>query len=149
MFTSEYLRELTNKAIASLGGTPEAERLFEPVRYILSIGGKRLRPVMCLLSCNIFSDKIDEALMPAVGIEVFHNFTLIHDDIMDGDVTRRGVPTVHTVWSEPIAILAGDVLYAKAFEFICLSNAGDLEKIRAVKMLSLIHILTLPTNREV
>lgn len=55
---------------------------------------------------------------------------------MDGDVTRRGVPTVHTVWSEPIAILAGDVLYAKAFEFICLSNAGDLEKIRAVKMLA-------------
>src|SRR5690606_32674187 len=110
MFTSEYLRELTDKAIASLGGTPEADRLFEPVRYIMSIGGKRLRPVMCLLSCNIFRDKIDEAVMPAVGIEVFHNFTLIHDDIIDKAEVRRGSPTVHAKWGPDQAVLSGDVM---------------------------------------
>ena len=94
MFTSDYLRELSDKAIASLGVSPEADKLFSSVRYILSIGGKRLRPVMCLMACNLFKDKIDEAVMPAVGIEVFHNFTLIHDDIIDKADLRRGSPTV-------------------------------------------------------
>ncbi|HHU99453.1 MAG TPA: polyprenyl synthetase family protein [Bacteroidales bacterium] len=132
MFTSEYLRELTNKAIASLGGTPEAERLFEPVRYILSIGGKRLRPVMCLLSCNIFSDKIDEAVMPAVGIEVFHNFTLIHDDIIDKDEVRRGSPTVHAKWGPDQAVLSGDVMAFIAME--CIGQAPERALPKVLKL---------------
>jgi geranylgeranyl diphosphate synthase type II len=132
MFTSDYLRELTDKAIASLGGTPEAEKLFSPVRYIMSIGGKRLRPVMCLLACNIFRDKIDEAVMPAVGIEVFHNFTLIHDDIIDKAEVRRGSPTVHSKWGPDQAILSGDVMAFVAVE--CIGQAPEKALPKALKL---------------
>ncbi len=132
MFTSDYLRELTDKAIASLGGTPEAEKLFSPVRYIMSIGGKRLRPVMCLLACNIFRDKIDEAVMPAVGIEVFHNFTLIHDDIIDRAEMRRGSPTVHSKWGPDQAILSGDVMAFVAVE--CIGQAPEKALPKALKL---------------
>jgi geranylgeranyl diphosphate synthase type II len=118
MFASDYLRELSDKAITSMGGSPEADKLFAPVRYIMSIGGKRLRPVMCLLACNLFKDKIDEAVMPAVGIEVFHNFTLIHDDIIDKADMRRGSPTVHTKWGPDQAVLSGDVMAFIAVECI-------------------------------
>ena len=118
MFASDYLRELSDKAIAGLGASAEADRLFAPVRYIMSIGGKRLRPVMCLMACNLFRDKIDEAVMPAVGIEVFHNFTLIHDDIIDKADMRRGSPTVHSKWGPDQAILSGDVMTFVAGECI-------------------------------
>jgi geranylgeranyl diphosphate synthase type II len=128
MFTSDYLRELSDKAITSLGGTPEAEKLFAPVRYIMSIGGKRLRPVMCLMACNLFRDKIDEAVMPAVGIEVFHNFTLIHDDIIDKADMRRGSPTVHTKWGSDQAILSGDVMAFIAVECVGLAPVTALPK---------------------
>jgi len=128
MFTSDYLRELSDKAITSLGGTPEAEKLFAPVRYIMSIGGKRLRPVMCLMACNLFRDKIDEAVMPAVGIEVFHNFTLIHDDIIDKADMRRGSPTVHTKWGSDQAILSGDVMAFIAVECVSLAPVTALPK---------------------
>ena len=75
--------------------------------------------------------------MPAaLALELTHSFTLIHDDIMDGDAFRRGVPTVHTKWDEPTAILAGDVLYARAFDFICISLASDNAKVRAISMLA-------------
>ena len=123
MFTSDYLRELSDKAIASLGVSPEADKLFSPVRYILSIGGKRLRPVMCLMACNLFKDKIDEAVMPAVGIEVFHNFTLIHDDIIDKADLRRGSPTVHSKWGSDQALLSGDVMAFVAVE--CIGQAPE------------------------
>lgn len=132
MFTSDYLRELSDKAVASLAGTPEAGKLFEPVRYIMSIGGKRLRPVMCLMACNLFRDKIDEAVMPAVGIEVFHNFTLIHDDIIDRAEVRRGSPTVHTKWGSDQAILSGDVMAFVAVE--CIGQAPEKALPKALKL---------------
>jgi geranylgeranyl diphosphate synthase type II len=126
MFSSEYLRELTDKAVSSLGVSTEADKLFAPVRYILSVGGKRIRPVMCLMACNLFKDKIDEAVMPAVGIEVFHNFTLIHDDIIDKADLRRGSPTVHSKWGYNQAILSGDVMAFLATECIGQAPAGAL-----------------------
>jgi geranylgeranyl diphosphate synthase type II len=132
MFTSDYLRELSDKAVASLGGTPEAEKLFAPVRYIMSIGGKRLRPVMCLMACNLFRDKIDEAVMPAVGIEVFHNFTLIHDDIIDKAEMRRGSPTVHNKWGAEQALLSGDVMAFVAVE--CIGQAPEKVLPKALKL---------------
>lgn len=132
MFTSDYLRELSDKAVASLAGTPEAGKLFEPVRYIMSIGGKRLRPVMCLMACNLFRDKIDEAVMPAVGIEVFHNFTLIHDDIIDRAEVRRGSPTVHAKWGSDQAILSGDVMAFVAVE--CIGQAPEKALPKALKL---------------
>ncbi len=132
MFTSDYLRELSDKAITSLGVSAEADKLFAPVRYILSIGGKRLRPVMCLLACNLFKDKIDEAVMPAAGIEVFHNFTLIHDDIIDKADLRRGSPTVHSKWGHDQAILSGDVMAFVAVE--CIGQAPEKALPRTLKL---------------
>lgn len=110
MYNQSELRDLVDKALLNLSYSNEAEKLIEPVRYILSIGGKRIRPVMALMACNLFSDKIDSAVMPAAGIEVFHNFTLVHDDIMDNASVRRNLPTIHSKWNINQAILSGDVM---------------------------------------
>jgi Geranylgeranyl pyrophosphate synthase len=110
MFTQSELKKMVNKAIQNLSYNEETEKLNDPVKYILSIGGKRLRPVLALMACNLYSDKIDEAVIPATGLEVFHNFTLIHDDIMDNAPVRRNVPTVHSKWNINQAVLSGDVM---------------------------------------
>lgn len=132
MFSSEYLRDISDRAIASLTSSPEAERLYDPVKYILSQGGKRIRPVLCLMACNLFSDQIDEAIMPAVGIEVFHNFTLVHDDIIDKSEIRRGVATVHTKWGIEQAVLSGDVMTFIASD--CMVQAPEKQLIRILKL---------------
>jgi geranylgeranyl diphosphate synthase, type II len=110
MYTQSELKKLVNKAILNLFYNEEAEKLNEPVKYILSIGGKRLRPVLALVACNLFSDTIDDAVIPATGLEVFHNFTLVHDDIMDHAPFRRNLPTVHNKWNLNQAVLSGDVM---------------------------------------
>ena len=110
MYNQADLKELVEKAILNLSYNTEAGRLIDPVKYILSIGGKRLRPVLALMACNLFNDKIDEAVMPATGMEIFHNFTLVHDDIMDQAPVRRNFPTVHTKWNINQAVLSGDVM---------------------------------------
>jgi len=110
MYNQEELKNLVDKAIINLSFNAEARKLIDPVEYILSIGGKRLRPVLALMACNLFSDKIDEAIMPATGLEVFHNFTLVHDDIMDQASLRRNFPTVHNKWNINQAVLSGDVM---------------------------------------
>lgn len=121
MFTREELKSIVNKAILNISYEADADHLYEPVKYILSIGGKRLRPIMTLMSCNLFSDSIDSAIVPAVGLEVFHNFTLVHDDIMDNSSMRRGTETVHTRWNNNQAILSGDVMAFVAND--CISQA--------------------------
>lgn len=90
--------------------------LYDPIRYIMSLGGKRMRPLMTLLTASLFTDDWQKALKPAVAVEVFHNFTLLHDDIMDRAPLRRGQPTVHEKWNTNIAILSGDVMLVKAYE---------------------------------
>jgi geranylgeranyl diphosphate synthase type II len=110
MYSHTELKEVVDRALINLSYNQEAEKLIEPVKYIISIGGKRLRPVMALMACNLFSDKIDDAILPAAGIEVFHNFTLVHDDVMDKADLRRGFPTVHNKWTLNQAVLSGDVM---------------------------------------
>ncbi|MGA2405142.1 MAG: polyprenyl synthetase family protein [Bacteroidales bacterium] len=110
MYNQSDLKKLVDRAIINLLYNEEAEKLNDPVKYILSVGGKRLRPVLALMACNLFSDKIDEAIMPATGLEVFHNFTLVHDDIMDQATIRRNLPTVHSKWNINQAVLSGDVM---------------------------------------
>lgn len=110
MYNHSELKELVDKAIVNLSYNTEAEKLISPVKYIFSIGGKRLRPIMALMACNLFSDKIDDAVIPATGLEVFHNFTLVHDDIMDQSSLRRNFQTVHVKWNINQAILSGDVM---------------------------------------
>ncbi len=105
--------------------------------HLLTAGGKRLRPAVLLLAADVVNQGSSPDVMPAaLALELTHTFTLIHDDIMDEDTLRRGVPTVHTKWDMPTGILAGDVLYARAFEFICMSEASDNAKVRAVSMLA-------------
>ncbi|MDD1675837.1 MAG: polyprenyl synthetase family protein [Methanomicrobiales archaeon] len=105
--------------------------------HLLLAGGKRLRPSLLLLSADAVKKGSSYDLMPAaLAVELTHTFTLIHDDIMDRDAERRGVPTVHTLWDEPTAILAGDVLYARAFEFLSVTPATEGAKLRAVSLLA-------------
>ena len=96
----------------------EPTELYEPINYILNVGGKRLRPALVLMSCNLFCDDIEKALAPAHAIEIFHNFTLVHDDIMDEAPLRRGQPTIHTKYDTNIAILSGDVMLVYAYEYL-------------------------------
>ncbi|MBK7886194.1 MAG: polyprenyl synthetase family protein [Bacteroidetes bacterium] len=92
--------------------------LYEPVRYMLSLGGKRMRPVLVLLANKMFNGKAEVAFPAAAGIEVFHNFTLLHDDIMDNAPLRRGKPTVHEKWNANIAILSGDAMFVKSCQLM-------------------------------
>ncbi|MCB2410390.1 polyprenyl synthetase family protein [Hymenobacter lucidus] len=96
------------------GEAPEA--LYEPIRYIMALGGKRIRPLLTLLGAHLFTDDLDPIIKPALGTEVFHNFTLLHDDIMDQAPLRRGQPTVHEKWNANVAILSGDVMLVRAYE---------------------------------
>ncbi len=105
--------------------------------HLLSAGGKRLRPAVVMLAADaVKQGSSQDIIHAALALELTHTFTLIHDDIMDEDTLRRGVQTVHTKWDMPTGILAGDVLYARAFEFICKAKAHDDAKVRAVSMLA-------------
>lgn len=92
--------------------------LYEPIRYIMALGGKRLRPILTLIGASLYDQNWQKAVKPAIAMEVFHNFTLLHDDIMDKAPTRRGQPTVHKKWNDNVAILSGDVMLVKAYELL-------------------------------
>ncbi|WP_353722913.1 polyprenyl synthetase family protein [Dyadobacter sp. 676] len=100
----------------SYGETPA--ELYEPITYIMSLGGKRFRPLLTLLAASIFDTDIKKAMKPAMAVEVFHNFTLMHDDIMDRAPLRRGMPTVHEKWNANTAILSGDVMLIRAYDLL-------------------------------
>ena len=103
--------------------------LFEPIKYTLSLGGKRIRPSLMLLACNIYDEAIEKAIKPALGMEVFHNFTLLHDDLMDQADIRRHQPTVHKKWNTNAAILSGDAMLIAAYQLIGETPAPFLNKI--------------------
>jgi len=104
---------------------PPAE-LYEPARYMLTLGGKRIRPLFVLLAADLFNGKTDDAIPAALAIELFHNFTLVHDDIMDNAPLRRNQPTVHQKWNSSTAILSGDVMLVKAYQWIGKSKLCDV-----------------------
>jgi len=110
MYTLLEARNLVEKHIQTMSIPDSPSELYEPVSYILSLGGKRIRPALVLLACDLYSGAVESALIPAVAIEVFHNFTLLHDDIMDRSELRRGQPTVHIKYNENVALLSGDVM---------------------------------------
>ena len=142
MYNHSELKNLVDKAIINLSYSPEAEKLIAPVKYILSIGGKRLRPVLALMSCNLFSDKIDEAIIPAAGLEVFHNFTLVHDDIIDQAAVRRNYPTVHNKWDINQAVLSGDVMAFIANDCFLQAPSGSMLKVFSVFNKAAIEVCT-------
>lgn len=114
----EDLQEVISKAVNKLTFPVHPAKLYEPISYILSIGGKRMRPALLLMACDLFGGDIDEALSPALAIEVFHNFTLMHDDIMDNAPLRRGRVTVHERWNPNVAILSGDVMLLEGYKLM-------------------------------
>ncbi len=105
--------------------------LYDPIRYIMSLGGKRMRPLLTLMSTYLFTDNWQRAVRPALGVEVFHNFTLMHDDIMDRAPLRRGKPTVHEKWNDNIAILSGDVMLVNAYDLLLDVDVDKLKSILA------------------
>lgn len=110
---SDYL-EIVNKAIAAVEYPAQPAHLYEPIAYTMSLGGKRLRPVLTLMACEAFGTPCEAAINQAVGLEFYHNFTLLHDDVMDKADVRRGKPTVHCRWDENTAILSGDAMLTTA-----------------------------------
>ncbi len=128
----DLLRDLVEERLSLLVEQAEPRDLYEPARYVLAAGGKRLRPIIVLLSARGFDVEQEIALPAALAVEVFHNFTLVHDDIMDHSEERRGRPTVHTKWSEDIAILAGDYLMALSYRLLSESPPGVLPELMTV-----------------
>ena len=118
MKTIEDIHKLVLNEIKEQNESLEPKELYEPIWYTLRSGGKRLRPILVLQGCQLFSDDIEQALKPALGIELFHNFTLLHDDIMDKAFMRRNQPTVHTKWNINRAILSWDAMAIQANIFI-------------------------------
>jgi geranylgeranyl diphosphate synthase, type II len=116
--------QLYSKFLSQNAFVGEPNNLYEPMKYIMELGGKRIRPILCLVGTEACGGQVQGALPIAHAMEVFHNFSLVHDDIMDRADQRRGLPTVHKKWNEPTAILAGDNLLVKAYESI-LSFSGN------------------------
>ena len=136
---SEY-QEIVGAEIERFQNENKDFSLYEPVNYILDIGGKRLRPVLTLLATELFGGSISESIRPSLGIEVFHNFTLLHDDIMDNAPLRRGEVTVHEKWNVNAAILSGDVMFVQAFSLVTscknefLRDVLDLFNVTAIEV---------------
>lgn len=116
MYTITELIEKVNKAVENIQYNTEPKNLYEPIRYILSIGGKRIRPLLMLMGYNLYKDDVDAILNNALALETYHNFTLLHDDLMDKSDVRRGHPTVHKKWDENTAILSGDTMLIMAYQ---------------------------------
>ena len=118
MLSSRELQNVIDQKISGLNLNIHPAELADPIKYTLNLGGKRLRPILCLQACELFGGDIQQAVEPAIGIEIFHNFTLLHDDIMDQAPLRRGKETVYKKWNPNIAILSGDTMMAFAYEYI-------------------------------
>lgn len=118
MYTIKELRDIIKAELDKQEYMEEPYSLFEPIKYIMEDGGKRFRPVLVLLAYNLYRDDIEKALKSAIGIEIFHNYTLLHDDVMDDAELRRGRQTVHKKWNRNVAILSGDAAAITAYKCI-------------------------------
>ena len=118
MYSIDQLREIVNAELQKQEYVEQPYSLFEPIQYILEDGGKRLRPVLALMAYNLYRDDIEKALKSAIGIEIFHNYTLLHDDVMDDAELRRGRLSVHKKWNSNVAILSGDAAAITAYKYV-------------------------------
>ncbi len=125
------LNEIENY-LANINIPTEPEALYAPIRYTLAEGGKRLRPMLTTLAYSIYCDNYSEVMPAAAAVEVFHNFTLLHDDIMDNAATRRGKPSVHVKWSPNVAILSGDVMTILAYRLLSEVKSDQLHRVLTV-----------------
>ncbi|ERI80924.1 polyprenyl synthetase [Bacteroides pyogenes F0041] len=118
MFTASQILDKINSHIAALQFIRTPEGLYQPIEYVLSLGGKRIRPVLMLMAYNLYKEDIASVYAPATGVEVYHNYTLLHDDLMDRADLRRGKPTVHKIWNDNTAILSGDAMLVMAYQYM-------------------------------
>jgi geranylgeranyl diphosphate synthase, type II len=128
MLTLAYFTNLIEKEIKGLEFSDKPNELYDPVKYIMHLGGKRIRPALTLMTASLFSDEYIDALPAAMAIEIFHNFTLMHDDIMDKASVRRGKATVHTIWNENTAILSGDATLIFAYQHLAQLSGLHLQQ---------------------
>ncbi len=129
MYTSAQILEKVEQALGSLPYERKPEGLYAPVRYVLSLGGKRIRPVLMLMGYNLYKDDVERIMMPALGLETYHNYTLLHDDLMDRADVRRGHATVHRKWNENAAILSGDSMLVLAYQRMAQCDAALLPQV--------------------
>ena len=132
MKTFDEIREIIDEELGQASWDKNPHNLYEPIAYILQLGGKRIRPALTLMACNLFSDDVEAAVKPAVGVEIFHNFTLLHDDIMDKADVRRGNQTVHKKWNENVAILSGDGMQILAYQYLSEVETPILKQVLTV-----------------
>ena len=132
MQTNEQMLSAIENYLAQTEFPAEPELLYAPIGYSLAGGGKRLRPMLLTLSCGIFSDDVQQALPAAAAVEVFHNFTLLHDDIMDNAAVRRGKPSVYARWGGNVAILSGDAMLISAYRLLAQAPPALLPRILEV-----------------
>lgn len=125
----DAITSLIKHQIEELNLPVAPQRLYDPIRYILKLDGKRMRPLLALMSYNLFASKVEEMVAPSLAIEVFHNFSLVHDDIMDKAPIRRGQDTVHKKWDENIAILSGDAMLVKAYDLLTRAPESKLKQL--------------------
>lgn len=122
MLSAETLQQTISNAINGLNIPSQPANLYDPIAYTLALGGKRLRPLLVLSACDLFGGDLADAIHPAIGIELFHNFTLLHDDVMDQAPLRRGKETVYKKWNTNIALLSGDAMFAMANREVTLTH---------------------------
>lgn len=129
MYSSEEILAIINKGLDDLQLDRQPFGLYKPIRYVLGMGGKRVRPVLMLLIYNVYKDDLEKALPVAIGLETYHNYTLLHDDVMDRAEVRRGHPCVHKVWDENTAILSGDSMLVMAYQLVSQCPAENLKEV--------------------
>lgn len=140
MFTASELLDIVRGHIAGLQFTRTPKGLYDPVSYVLSLGGKRIRPVLMLMAYNLYREDVKSILQPATGIEVYHNYTLLHDDLMDRADMRRGKATVHKVWNDNVAILSGDAMLVLAYQFMTQCASEKLKDVMDLFSLTALEI---------
>lgn len=140
MFTASELLDIVKGHIAGLQFTRTPQGLYDPVSYVLSLGGKRIRPVLMLMAYNLYREDVKSILQPATGIEVYHNYTLLHDDLMDRADMRRGKATVHKVWNDNVAILSGDAMLVLAYQFMAQCASEKLKDVMDLFSLTALEI---------
>ena len=132
MYSSKEILQKVNQYLDALPYDRRPESLYEPIRYVLSLGGKRIRPVLMMLAYNIYRDDPERILMPACAIETYHNYTLLHDDLMDNADVRRGHQTVHKRWNANKAILSGDSMLVLAYQRMAQVPADKLAEVMSL-----------------
>ena len=129
MYSFKQILQIVESHIEQIKYSRKPQSLYLPVQYILSLGGKRIRPALMLMACNLYCEAVEKALQPAIGMEIFHNFTLLHDDLMDKADKRRNQQTVHQKWNANTAILSGDAMLILSYQFIGNTESALLKSI--------------------